>query len=86
LQDAQNQLTSALDRLEQALESLFERAGDPVTVARELALMRADRMKLASDLDASLAREAELQGLADESSNALGVAIQEVRAALAKEE
>lgn len=86
LQEAQRQLTTALDRLEQALESMFEQAGDPVTVARELALMQADRLRLANELDAALAREAELQALADEASAALGSAIEEVRSALAKEE
>ena len=84
LANAQNQLTSALDRLEQALDSLFDQTGDPVTVARELALMQADRMRLADELDSALAREAELQSLADEASSALGSAIEEVRAALAK--
>ncbi|MEO0465267.1 MAG: DUF4164 family protein [Pseudomonadota bacterium] len=86
LANAQNHLTSALDRLEQALDSLFDQAGDPVTAARELALMQADRLRLANDLDAALGREAELQGLADEASEALGTAIEEVRAALTKEE
>lgn len=86
LKDAQRQLTTALERLEQAIESLFEQSGDPVTIARELSLAQADRLRLAGDLDAALAREAELQGLADEASAALGSAIDEVRAALAKEE
>ena len=41
--------------------------------------------RLAEELDASLARENELQKLADEASAALGSAIAEVRAALERQ-
>ena len=41
-----------------------------------------DRAKLAGQLEQSLAREQELQVLADEASAALGTAIAEVQAAL----
>ncbi|MGB3626776.1 MAG: DUF4164 family protein [Henriciella sp.] len=78
-------LDKALSRLEGALDSLFERAGDPGVVKRELAAMLADRARLADELDASLARERQLQALADEASEALGAAISEVRAALNRE-
>jgi hypothetical protein len=40
---------------------------------------------MAEELDASLSREEELQALADEASEALGAAIEEVRAALGKD-
>lgn len=82
---AADRLDSALSRLEGALESLFERAGDPGVVRREMSAMVADRARLADELDASLARERQLQALADEASEALGAAIEEVRAALNRE-
>ncbi|WP_084399434.1 DUF4164 family protein [Henriciella aquimarina] len=79
---AADRLDKALSRLEGSLDSLFERAGDPGVVRREMAAMVADRARLADELDASLARERQLQALADEASEALGAAIEEVRAAL----
>ena len=82
---AADRLDTALSRLEGALETLFERAGDPGVVRREMAAMVADRARLADELDASLARERQLQALADEASEALGAAIEEVRAALNRE-
>ena len=82
---AADRLDAALSRLEGALDSLFERAGDPGVVRKELAAMATDRARLADELDASLARERQLQTLADEASEALGAAIEEVRAALNRE-
>ncbi|GEM_PF-254619 len=84
-QSASQELDDALSRLEDALEGLFETAGDPGLARRELAAMVADRARLAEDLDASMAREKQLQALADEASAALGSAIEEVRAALNRE-
>ena len=80
------QLENALTRLEGALDSLMARAGDPDVVKAELAALVSDRAKLAEELDASLAREHELQILADEASAALGSAIEEVRAAIGRGE
>lgn len=77
---------AALSRLEGTLETLFERKGHPSLLKRELEAMAEDREKLAHQLDESLGRERELQGLADEASDALGAAILEVRAALARNE
>ncbi len=85
LNSAADRLDKALSRLEGSMEALFERAGDPGVVRRELAAMAADRARLADELDASLARERQLQALADEASEALGSAIEEVRAALNRE-
>ena len=79
-------LDAALKRLEGAVDALLARAGDPDVVAAEIAALVSDREKLAEELDASLAREQELQALADEASTALGAAIEEVRAALGKED
>ena len=78
-------LNNAVGRLERAVSGLFEQSGDPALLRRELAAMIEDRSKLAEELDASLAREKELQVLADEASEALGAAIAEVRAALGRE-
>lgn len=78
-------LDQALARLEGAVDGLFERSGDPVLARKELAAMVEDRAYLAQQLDDALAREKELQALADEASEALGAAISEVRAALGRE-
>ncbi|MEM7767561.1 MAG: DUF4164 family protein [Pseudomonadota bacterium] len=79
-------LETALSRLDSALDALFEQSGDPAILRRELQVMSDDRARLAADLDAALAREAELQSLADEASAALGSAIAEVKAALELQE
>ncbi len=86
IDEAIRRLDAALARLDGALDGLFGQAGDPELMRRELQAMSEDRARLAEDLDAALAREAELQALADEASAALGSAIQEVRAALALQE
>lgn len=78
-------LEKATRRLEGAVEGLFDRSGDPVLLRQELTAMMEDRARLAEQLDESLAREKELQALADEASEALGSAIAEVRAALGRE-
>ncbi|WP_018148894.1 DUF4164 family protein [Henriciella marina] len=83
---ATQELDTALARLEEALEGLFEKTGDPGLARRELAAMVSDRARLAEELDASMAREKKLQALADEASAALGSAIEEVRAALNREQ
>ena len=79
------QLDEALSRLEGALDSLMARAGNPDVTKAELAALVSDRSDLAQQLDASLAREQQLQALADEASEALGSAIEEVRAAIGRE-
>lgn len=85
IDDASGALDAALKRLEGVLDTVLERAGDPVLKARELDALVIDRARLAEELDASMAREKELQGLADEASAALGSAIEEVRAALGRD-
>ncbi len=82
---ASERLDQAVSRLERAITGLFERSGDPSLLRRELSAMVADRAKLAEQLDASLAREKQLKTLADEASDALGSAIEEVRAALGRQ-
>ena len=85
LDPSARRLDAALQRLEGALDSLMSRTGDPAVMRAELAALAEDRARMAEELDASLAREAELQALADEASEALGAAIEEVRAALGKD-
>lgn len=77
-----NKLNAALAHLEGVLDGVFAKAGDPGASAREIEALVTDRARMAEELDASLAREKELQALADEASEALGTAIAEVRAAL----
>jgi len=86
IDSASQRLETALQRLDGALDQLFEQAGDPGVLARERDALIEDRASLAEDLDAAMGREAELQDLADEASVALGAAIAEVRAALARED
>lgn len=64
---------------------VIDQAGDPALARKEVDALLADRARLAGELDSSLARETELQVLADEASVALGSAISEVRAALEKQ-
>lgn len=86
LQDATAKLDAALRRLEAAIETVYDQAGDPTVIRREIEALTNDRGRLAEELDASLARESELQTLADEASAALGSAIEEVKAALKRTE
>ena len=85
IDQATAKLDEALKRLEGNLDAVFEKAGDPGLVRREVDALSRDRANLAEELDASLARENELQKLADEASVALGSAIAEVRAALERQ-
>ena len=86
LDPAAARLDAALKRLEAALEAHLLRAGNPAALRAEITALVTDRANLAEALDQSLAREQELQALADEASLALGSAIEEVRAALGKED
>lgn len=85
LDDAIQALDAAMTRLEENLDMVIESVGDPGLARREVQSLMTDRDRLASELDASLGRENELQALADEASVALGSAIAEVRAALEKQ-
>lgn len=70
--------------LERRLDDLFDRIDEKRDYEAETEAMKTDRARLASDLDAAKARERELQRLADEASEVLGAAINEVRQALGK--
>jgi hypothetical protein len=80
---ALKRLDVALERLERALDAHLLRASNPAVLRAEVSALSTDRARLAEELDAALGRERELQKLADEASDALGRAIEEVRAALA---
>ena len=84
IDNATGELEIALGRLEAGLDELFRRTGNPELARREADALRLDRARLAETLDASRAREKQLEALADEASQALGAAIAEVRAALQK--
>lgn len=86
LETASQRLDKALKRLESALDSLVERAREPVVLRRERDALLVDRDDLANRLEAALAREVELEGLTEEASGAIGSAIEEVRAALGRED
>jgi hypothetical protein len=79
---------SALDlaarRLEQAVHVLEQRLAQRLKNAGEAVggLFDQDRAQLAAQLDESRARERELEAAGAEASQALGKAIQEIRAAL----
>lgn len=85
LNEAARKLDAALKRLEGNLEAVFDQIGDPGIARREVEALTKDRAQIAEELDASLARENELQKLADDASVALGSAIAEVRAALLRQ-
>jgi uncharacterized protein (DUF3084 family) len=86
LEPAAERLDAAMKRLEAALEAHLLRVGNPAALRAEISALVTDREKLAAELDMALSREKELQALADEASLALGSAIEEVRAALGKED
>lgn len=85
LEESATRLGSALQRLETALDTLFAGSGPEAASMTEVSALLEDRARLANELDASLAREQELQKLADEASGALGAAIAEVRAVLGED-
>ena len=83
LKTAAMELEMALRMLEISIDNLFEERLSGKNLAQaEAEALRRDRAQLALDLDASRARERELEALADEASQALGIAIAEVRAAM----
>ena len=82
---------SALDlaarRLERAISMLESRMADKMAQASAAAggLFDQDRAKLATELDASRARERALEDAGAQASEALGRAIAEIRSALGRE-
>ena len=82
----ENPVDAAARRLERAVALLESRVQALTARAEESAggLFEFDRSKLAAELDASRARERELEALGAEASEALGRAIQDIREALAR--
>ncbi len=79
-------LQAALGRLETALDQHLLKVTDPGVLRAEVDALVKDRAGLAEALDQSLARERDLKQLADEASDALGAAIEEIRVALGSQE
>ena len=77
LELAAKRLDNALHVLEQRLAQRLKQAG-----AEAGGLFDQDRANLAAELDAARARERELEEAGAQASEALGRAIQEIRAAL----
>jgi len=80
----ENALDLAARRLEQAVHVLEQRLTQRLKSAGEAVggLFDQDRANLAAELDEARARERELEAAGAEASEALGRAIQEIRAAL----
>lgn len=75
-------LEQAARRLERAAQVLELRLGQLTGAAEAGGLFDQDRAKLATELDASRARERDLADAGHQASQALGRAIAEIRAAL----
>jgi len=75
-------LDLAARRLEAAVHALEQRLAQKLKGAADGELFEQDRAKLAAELDEARARERELEAAGLEASEALGRAIQEIRAAL----
>lgn len=86
MEAACTRLERALSRLEGAFDAVIERGDTDSPSAQERILLLEDRARLSDELDAALARQEELQGLADEASIALESVIAEVRGSLQKKD
>jgi hypothetical protein len=77
-------LDLAAKRLERAVQQLEQRLAEKLRLANAEAggLFDLDRDRLAAELDRAKARERELEEAGAQASEALGKAIQEIRAAL----
>jgi hypothetical protein len=86
--DGDSALDLAARRLERAVQALEQRMRVRLAEAGAEAggLFDQDRAKLAAELDAARAREKALEAAGAEASAALGRAINEIRAALARDE
>ena len=81
---ADGALDLALRRLERATSLLEQRLSARGSAAKEVGLFEQDRARLAAELDEARARERELKEAGAAASEALGRAIDEIRAALAE--
>ena len=86
IDEANAQLTTALLRLEGALDNYFVRVGDPDQMRREVEAMSDDRAMLAEQLEKTQIREKELTKVALEASEALAVAIGELESLVENED
>ena len=78
----ESNLDLAAKRLERAVQQLEQRRAEKLRQASADDLFGQDRAELAAELDRARARERELEEAGAQASEALGKAIQEIRAAL----
>ena len=78
----ESNLDLAAKRLERAVQQLEQRLAEKLRQASADDLFGQDRAELAAELDRTRARERELEEAGAQASEALGKAIQEIRAAL----
>ena len=78
----ESNLDLAAKRLERAVQKLEQRLAEKLRQASADDLFGQDRAELAAELDRARARERELEEAGAQASEALGKAIQEIRAAL----
>lgn len=78
----ESNLDLAAKRLERAVQQLEQRLAEKLRQASADDLFGQDRAELAAELDRARARERELEEAGAQASEALGKAIQEIRAAL----
>ncbi len=88
LQEDEEALETAIDRLNRAVDALEAKLAARAAAYDAIGddLFENDRARLAAELDAARARERALEEIAAEASAALGRAAAEVRAALSAEE
>jgi hypothetical protein len=84
-EQAVKRLEAALRSLEIALEHRITSSVEAEGLADEVAMLTADRAKLAENLDRAEARAARLDGLNRDASRRLGTAIATIRAVLVEE-
>ena len=83
LDSALRRLTAAIDQLEAAGERLAQADAEKRDLADTLAVMQADRSRLAQELDTALARTRMLQHATDDVASRLGEAAGTIRHLLA---
>jgi hypothetical protein len=84
-EQAAKRLDAALRRLEEIIEPRLLRSADADGLAAEVAMLTADRARLAEDLDQSQARAVKLENTNREVSRRLAAAAETVRTVLDSE-
>ncbi len=84
IDEALQRLSSALERLEGAIDQRLETAGDVSSLEGELHRLGTDRSRLAQSLDAAEARSARLEEANREVSRRLVAAMESIREVLTR--